>query len=75
ALTMGELRDFCRQVNESKAEFLILGGDTTDELTSYDDMIETFEILSTVKIPVYYVYGNHDRQQSADYVGGRTYTD
>ena len=75
SLTMGELRNFCRQVNESKAEFLILGGDTTDELTSYEDMVETFNILSTVKVPVYYVYGNHDRQPSADYVGGRTYTD
>ncbi len=75
SLTMGELRSFVEQVNGSKAEFLILGGDTTDELTSYNDMVETFNILSTVKVPVYYVYGNHDRQPSADYIGGRTYTD
>ena len=75
ALTMDALRDFCRQVNGSDAEFLILGGDVTDELTSYEDMIETYSILSTIDVPVFFVYGNHDRQPGADFVGGRTYTD
>ena len=75
SMSMDALREFCRQVNDSDAEFLILGGDVTDELTSHDDMIETYAILSTVEIPVYLVYGNHDRQPGADLVGGRTYTD
>jgi len=74
-LSMDALRDLCRQINGSDAEFLILGGDITDELTSYDSMRETYRILSTIDIPVYMVYGNHDRQPSAHYVGGRTYTD
>lgn len=75
SMSMDSLKDLCRQVNDSDAEFLILGGDVTDENTSYEEMIETYAILSTVEIPVYLVYGNHDRQPSADYVGGRTYTD
>ena len=75
SMSMDALREFCRQVNDSDAEFLILGGDVTDELTSHDEMVETYAILSTVKIPVYFVYGNHDRQPGADFVGGRTYTD
>lgn len=75
SMSMDALRDFCRQVNDSEAEFLILGGDVTDENTSYREMIETYSILSTVGIPVYFVYGNHDRQPGADIVGGRTYSD
>ena len=75
AQLMDVLRDFCEQVNGSGAEFLILGGDITDERTSYEDMVETYRILSTVSIPTYFVYGNHDRQPYADLVGGRTYTD
>ena len=74
ALSMDALRDFCRQINESDAEFLILGGDITDELTSYEYMKETYNILSTVNVPVYMVYGNHDRQPGAYHVGGRTYS-
>lgn len=75
AQSMDVLRDFCRQVNESGAEFLILGGDVTDELTTYEEMVETYSILSTVDVPVYFVYGNHDRQPGEHFVGGRTYTD
>ena len=75
SMSMDSLREFCRQVNDSDAEFLILGGDVTDELTPYGDMVETYAILSTVEIPVYLIYGNHDRQSRADFVGGRTYTD
>lgn len=57
---MDVLRDFCRQVNQSDAKFLILGGDVTDELTTCEDMVETYRILSTVDIPMYMIYGNHD---------------
>ena len=74
-MSMDALRDFCGQVNDSDAEFLILGGDVTDEITSYEEMIETYAILSSVEIPVYFIFGNHERQPGADMVGGRTYTD
>jgi len=75
ALPMDSLRNLCRQVNASGAEFMILGGDITDELTSYEEMVETYRMLSTVEVPVFMVYGNHDRQPSAHLAGGRTYTD
>ena len=73
--SMDVLRKFCGQVNSSGAEFLILGGDITDEYTTYDRMLETYGILSTVSIPVYLVMGNHDRQLYSHLAGGRTYTD
>jgi len=75
AQSMDALREFCRQVNSEDPEFVILGGDITDEMTSYDDMVTAYSILSEIKAPVYFIYGNHDRQLNADFVGGRTYRD
>lgn len=69
------LSDICRQINEQHPEFVILGGDITDELTSYDEMQSTYSILSGIEAPVYFIYGNHDRQPGAAFAGGRTYTD
>ena len=69
------IRDLCRQMNEQSPEFVILGGDITDEMTSYEEMTEVYRILSELEAPVYFVYGNHDRQPGAQRVGGRTYTD
>lgn len=75
AQSMDTLREFCRQVNAEAPEFVILGGDITDELTSYEDMKTAYAILSDIEAPVYFIYGNHDRQPGAEYVGGRTYRD
>lgn len=75
AQTMDTLRNLCRDINAAKPEFVILGGDVTDELTSYEDMVETYSILSELEAPVYFIYGNHDRQPSSGFVSGRTYTD
>ena len=75
AQSMDTLREFCRQVNFENPEFVILGGDITDELTSYDEMTAAYGILSELKAPVYFIYGNHDRQLKCDLVGGRTYSD
>lgn len=73
--SMDVLTDLCRQINSSAPEFVILGGDVTDELTSHDDMLRTYQILSQINVPVYFIYGNHDRQPDCDYLGGRTYSD
>ena len=73
--SLDNLREFCIQVNAASPEFVILGGDITDELTSYENMAEAYSLLSKIEAPVYFIYGNHDRQMKAHYLGGRTYTD
>lgn len=70
-----KLHDLCRQINEADPEFVLLGGDVTDELTTLEDMKSAYEILSEIEAPTYYIYGNHDRQPNADFFGGRTYSD
>ena len=55
-------------------EFILLGGDITDEHTTNEEMKEIYRLLGATGIPVYYVYGNHDRQMSADLIGGASYT-
>ena len=70
-----KLHELCRQINESKPEFVILGGDVTDEFTTLEDMESIYEILSEIEAPVYFIYGNHERQPGSGYLGGRTYSD
>ena len=69
------LQELVRQINSAAPEFVILGGDITDELTSYDDMIMTYDTLSQIEAPVFFIYGNHDRQPDNGLLGGRTYQD
>lgn len=75
AMSEEKLWELCLQINAESPEFVILGGDVTDELTSYEDMTAVYRILSEIEAPVYFVYGNHDRQPDASLMGGRTYTD
>ena len=74
-IALKQLEDLCRQINEADPEFVILGGDTTDDLSTHDEMTEAYRLLSEINAPVYFIYGNHDRQPDADLVGGRGYTD
>lgn len=75
ARTPESLRKLCSDINAEHPEFVILGGDITDEHTSYDDMIAAYKVLSELEAPTYFIYGNHDRQPDSDMVGGRTYSD
>ena len=75
AQPLSTLEEVCRQINEAGPEFVILGGDITDELTSHEDMIAAYRVLSQIEAPIYFIYGNHDRQPDSDLVGGRTYSD
>lgn len=47
------------------ADIVVLGGDIVDEGTSKEDMEYIFSVLGKInsKYGIYYVYGNHDRQQ------------
>ena len=67
--------ELVHQINEEEPELVIFGGDITDVYTSYDEMVTIYRVLSGIKAPKYFIYGNHDRQPDADYAGGRTYTD
>lgn len=57
-------------------EMLLLGGDITDEFTTKEDMEYIYVQIGSLGIPTYFTYGNHDRQNHIDDVGGgRTYSD
>jgi hypothetical protein len=62
------------KIKSYNPEFIVLGGDITDELTKKEEMESVYRLLGATGIPVYYVYGNHDRQMSADLIGGAAYT-
>ena len=63
------------EINALKPEFVLLGGDITDEKTSRENMEWIFNKLGSLDTKVFYIYGNHDRQDRGDYVGGRKYTE
>lgn len=57
-------------------DFVVIGGDMTDEYTSKEDMQEAYRIVGGLTMPVYFVYGNHDRQAEADAMAnGRQFTE
>ena len=50
-------------------EFILLGGDITDDLTKYEEIKEIYESIAALNIPTYFIYGNHDRQNDAYRIG------
>lgn len=64
-----------REIRDQEPEFIVLGGDITDEYTTKEEMQELYERFGELGIPVYFVYGNHDRQDNANLVGGMKYTE
>ena len=66
-----------KTVNEIKAlhpDATILGGDIVDDYTTKQEMIDCFRLFADFDTPVYYLYGNHDRQGHAEYAGGKKFT-
>ena len=66
-----------KTINEVKSlhpDATILGGDIVDDYTTKEEMEETFRLFADFDTPVYYIYGNHDRQGHAEYAGGRKFT-
>ena len=63
-----------REIAERKPEFIVLGGDITDEHTTAEEMKRLYQQLGSLSIPVYFIYGNHDRQNLGHYLGGATYS-
>lgn len=60
---------------DEKPEAIILGGDITDDYSTFGDMENAFRIFGETGVPVYYIYGNHDRQKHAEYANGRQFTE
>ena len=52
----------------------ILGGDIVDDYTTKEEMEAAFRLFAGFETPVYYLYGNHDRQGHAEYAGGRKFS-
>ena len=63
-----------RAMTDEKPECIILGGDITDDYTTKEEMEKTFELFGNCGVPVYYLYGNHDRQKHAEYANGLQFT-
>ena len=62
------------KIADLQPDFVLLGGDITDEHTTAEEMRSIYEKLGSLGVPVYYIYGNHDRQDHGDYLGGAKYT-
>ena len=63
------------QIRDLNADFIVLGGDITDENTEKEEMQWLYQQFSKIDTPVYFIYGNHDRQVRGDYVGGKKYSE
>lgn len=66
-----------KTINEVKTlrpDATILGGDIVDDYTTKEEMEAAFRLFADFETPVYFVYGNHDRQGHAEYAGGRKFT-
>ena len=62
------------KIKAEQPDFLVLGGDITDDYTTMQQMQDTFALFKDIGFPVYYLYGNHDRQGHAEYANGPQYT-
>ena len=68
-------KETVKQIRSEDVDFVILGGDITDEWTTKEEMQEIYHMFKEFTVPVYFIYGNHDRQPNAYLAGGRTYSD
>lgn len=62
-----------QEMNNTKPDIIILGGDIVDERTSKKSMEEVFSLLGGLNSTygIYYVFGNHDKQPNInDYING-----
>ncbi len=73
--TAGSFENALERIRGTSPEFILLGGDICDEHTEKEEMRHVFAQFGNTGIPVYFIYGNHDRQDRGDYVGGKKYTE
>ena len=63
-----------RQAASEKPDIILLGGDIVDEFTTKTEMEQSFSLLGTLDVPIYFIYGNHDRQDNCSLTGGAVFT-
>ena len=63
------------KINDEKADFVLLGGDIVDVLTTKNEMEETVNLIGEIEAPVYFIYGNHDRQRDYSHETKRKFTE
>ena len=73
AMDVERLRAYCDEMQETKPDLVLLGGDIVDESTGKADMQAAFAALGSIESTygTYFVYGNHDR---ANYASSRPYS-
>ena len=62
------------EVRDLRPDATILGGDIVDDYTTKEEMKAVCRLFADFETPVYFIYGNHDRQGHAEYAGGRKFT-
>lgn len=68
-------RKTIESIRAERPDFVILGGDITDDYTPAAEMEETYRLFGSLGVPVYYIDGNHEVVQHARYLrGGLPYT-
>ena len=73
--SMNTVEATVRKIKEEHADFVLLGGDIVDEYSTKEEMQEVFSLLGSIEAPVWFIYGNHDRQPTNEAVGGRTFSE
>lgn len=61
-------------IKKENPDYLLLGGDIVDEFTTKSEMEEIFKKIGSLDIDTFFIYGNHDRQERADYLDGANYS-
>lgn len=62
-------------IRSEQPDFVILGGDITDDYTTRKEMEETYRLFGSLGVPVYFIGGNHEVVQHPEYTrGGLNYT-
>ena len=74
AQTFATLEKEVQAMTAEKPECIILGGDIIDDYTTKEEMEKNFALFGNCGVPVYYLYGNHDRQKHAGYANGVQFT-
>ncbi len=68
------IRKALEEIKAENPDYLILGGDLVDEHTTKQQMEDIFSMIGELDLTTYYIYGNHDQQERAELLGGKTFS-